>query len=479
MTDFSQWQGWLMIAVYGLLAYGVTFSATHLSRTKENFLVADRRVSWTLAAPSIAATWIWAPALFVAAEKAYTQGWPGVFWFTVPNILTLVIFGWFMQRLRGMAPDGFTLSGYIKDRFGGRTQVMYLIELGGLAACSFAVQLLAGAGIVTILTGIPFWQVTVVLALLALGYSLFSGINGSIVTDFLQMGFMALGVLIFVPWAIASAPSGVLTDGLDGFSGTFGSLFTGDGGGVAVSFGIAVTIGLLSGPFGDQSFYQRGFSVKRSHVIRSFMWGAVIFGIVPLVMSQLGFLAAGLGLEVDNTTFTNVAAVQELLPTWTLIPFLFILLSGLVSTLDSNLSAISSLAGHDVFDRWTHRRHTNRQIVGFARIAMLVIAVAAVAIANIPNMKVLYLFLFYGALRSSTLTPTVFALWRKDRFVSERGMFWGIVVALALFVPLFAYGNWNGVLWANLTGIIGIVVSSFAIAAGFTIVDRPKTRVPA
>lgn len=468
MTDtFTPLAGWLMVLGYAALVYLVTFIWTRRSHTKDSFLVANRRVGWKAAAPSIAATWIWAPALFVAAQKAYTQGWPGVFWFTVPNIATLVIFGWFMTKLREKAPDGFTLSGYIRDRFSNRTQLMYLIELGGLAACSFAVQLLAGAGIITLLTGIPFWQVSIALAVVAVGYSLFSGINASISTDFLQMAFMAIGVLIFVPWALAAAPAGAWSAGLAGSSGTFDSLFTGDGGSVAITFGIAVTIGLLSGPFGDQSFYQRGFSVQKGQVKRAFYVSAVIFGIVPLVMSQLGFVAAGMGLEVENATFTNVAAVAELLPTWTLIPFLFILLSGLVSTLDSNLSAMSSLAGHDAADR-KYGQYATAFSLRWSRVAMVALAVFAVGIANIPGMQVLYLFLFYGALRSSTLIPTVIALLRSDKYVSERGIFYGIVTSLVLFVPLFAYGNFAGVLWANVGGIIGIVATSGILVGWFT-----------
>jgi Na+/proline symporter len=155
---------------------------------------------------------------------------------------------------------------------------------------------------------------------------------------------------------------------------------------------------------------------------------------------------------------------------------MFILLSGLVSTLDSNLAAMSSLVGHDAYNRWAydadpHVLAQQERIIKWSRIAMALLAIVAVGIANIPGMKVLYLFLFYGALRSSTLTPTVISLLRRDKFVSERGMFWGIVVALAAFVPLFAWGNFNGVLWANLTGIIGIIASSALIVTGFTFYD--------
>ena len=96
--------------------------------TKESYLVADRKMPWWIAAFSIAATWVWAPSMFVAAEKAYTQGLPGVFWFVVPNVLTLVLFGFFASWMRKIKPDGWTFSAFIREKYSNRTHNLYLVE---------------------------------------------------------------------------------------------------------------------------------------------------------------------------------------------------------------------------------------------------------------------------------------------------------------------------------------------------------------
>ena len=49
-------------------------------------------------AMSIAATWIWAPAIFVASSTAYFNGIYGFLWFLIPNVLTLILFGYFSQK---------------------------------------------------------------------------------------------------------------------------------------------------------------------------------------------------------------------------------------------------------------------------------------------------------------------------------------------------------------------------------------------
>ena len=453
---FTTTQGWVLLAVYALLAVGVTVGFTRLARTKSSFLVADRNIGWRPAAFSIAATWIWAPALFVAAEKAYTQGWVGVFWFTVPNIATLVIFAFFADRVRRRMPKGFTFAGYVRDRLSRRSHAAYLVAFVTLATFSFSVQLLAGGLIISTLTGLSFASITIALALTAVLYSLFSGLRASIVTDYLQMALIAVVGLVAAPWVVSQAGGlATIRAGLGGATGEYTSLFSGPGGAVFFSFGLATTIGLLSGPFGDQTFWQRSFAVKSGQVKKAFIVGAVIFGIVPITMSTLGFAAAGAGVDVaalvGTTQLTNLAAILTWLPLWTVVPFALFILSGLVSTLDSNLAAISSLAGHDLVNRRRERMvptgvgadPADELPVNVARWSMVLLAVAATGIANVPGITIVALFVFYGILRASTLMPTVLLLaWRRD--VDERGVFWGIVSALTVGLPIFAYGNFTG-----------------------------------
>lgn len=84
-TVLSQGSGLLLILGYFAVMMLVVFLMKRRERTKAEYLVANRTAPWLLAAFSMAATWVWAPSLFTASEKAYTQGFAGVFWFVVPN----------------------------------------------------------------------------------------------------------------------------------------------------------------------------------------------------------------------------------------------------------------------------------------------------------------------------------------------------------------------------------------------------------
>lgn len=105
--------GIVILAVYAVLMIGVTLMFTRKTTDAEGFHVADRRIGSAIAAMSIAATWIWAPSLFTSSEMAYTRGIPGMFWFTVPNVLCLILFIPFAKRIRAQYPEGITLTGYM------------------------------------------------------------------------------------------------------------------------------------------------------------------------------------------------------------------------------------------------------------------------------------------------------------------------------------------------------------------------------
>ena len=137
-------------------------------------------------------------------------------------------------------------------------------------------------------------------------------------------------------------------NGLGGISGNFGNLFDSNGIAVMLSFGIPTTIGLLSGTFGDQMFWQRVFCVKQDKVKRTMITAAFIFAIVPISLASFGFFASGAGLAIADTQLVNVGAVIAFTPKWFLYLFFMLILSGLISTVDSILCAVSSIAGHDV-----------------------------------------------------------------------------------------------------------------------------------
>ena len=459
----SQTEGLGFLCIFGLSMIALTgwVSRGH-RKDRSEFLVAGRSLGVWPAALSIAASWIWAPALFVASQKAYDQGLPGIFWFTFPNALSLVVFAPLAFRIRKLFPAGFTLPQLMLRRHGRAVHVLYLIQFFGLQICSFAVQILAGAVLIQSLTGLPSVVVALILVITALIYSTMGGIRASIVTDFVQMTLILSITAVTVPWVISAAGGLVaVTSGLGGASGEFRNLFDP---GVAYSFGIPVTIALLSGPIGDQQHWQRAYALKSDRdVIKAFLLGSLLFVLVPISLSFLGFVAANRDISqgwiITSSQLVGPVTVSNLLPSFMSVVFSLMLLSGLCSTLDSVLCAVSSLASIDLLGgtgNETSEAARDRRQVRIARISMLVLAALGLSIALIPGLTVVHLFLFYGTWRASTMIPTVLTLYWKR--LHSRAVFWAILASLLLGAPIYAWGSYFGNPDWSVAGSLSVVV---------------------
>lgn len=442
-------KGLLILISYTVVMLIATVTMTKKEKNVEKFCVGNRNANWLLSALSIAATWIWAPSLFVSTEKAYTAGGVGLFWFLVPNVLCLILFIPFAKRIRRQMPEGITLSGFMQDRYrSGGVKKVYLFQLVGLSVLSTGVQLLAGSQILGAVTGLPFWALTIILAGIAFSYSQFSGIKASMLTDAIQMVFMLLACGLFLVFGIRNGGTGSLVRGLSGISGEYSSLFSRRGIEVFLAFGLPTAIGLISGPFGDQSFWQRAFAVKEKYIGRSFFLGALLFGIVPLSMGVLGFIGAGIGYQAKDLGVINFEIISRLFPAWAVVPFLFMIISGLLSTVDSNLCAVSSLTT-DIFSKKDIRK---------TKYAMMSLLAAGILIANIPGLTVTHLFLFYGTLRASTLLPTVLTL--KGVRLAPNGITIGIAASLVVGLPIFAYGTvLNSGIYKTMGSLVTVLLS--------------------
>ncbi|TSC60671.1 MAG: Na+/proline symporter [Candidatus Peregrinibacteria bacterium Greene0416_62] len=410
-------------------------------QTKEGFLLANRKVGWVLGGFSIASSWIWAPALFVSVQVAYQKGLAGIFWFTLPNILALLIFAVFAPKIRARFPEGYTFTQFIRYRLqSDRVHKIFLFPYIFYQLMAVVVQLFAGGSLLSLLTGIPLTTIMPILALIVLIYTSISGFQASIVTDFVQLGLIYVVGLIILPlaWHAAGGASAV-SAGFHGVQNIQSMLDPG----VAFSFGIVTSIGLIAGSISDQSNWQRAFAIQDGQVVRAFIFGSVLFGLVPIGLSTLGFLGANPALGITlpegvDPSMIGVQTVASLLPFWAVSLFVVMLLAGLSSALDAGLSAASSLWVTDVVhpkDDAAAVKSARRSMVAMTVIGLLV----SLAAVYVPNFGLQQLWWVFNTIAACVMVPTVLSLY-WDR-LDERGVFWGVLVAFFVGIPLFVYSN--------------------------------------
>lgn len=421
---------------------------------KEQFLLANRKLQFTESSFSIAASWVWAPSLFISAFQAYSHGWVGLFWFCVPNFLCLILFALLVDKIVNRFPDGYSLSEFMGETYSFRVQSLYWISLIGLSIGAFATQVVAGSKFLNTVAGIDYFVCTLILTLIPLSYSLYFGLKASVVTDYIKMVLLYFAGIIMVGLTLYYANGlNSITEGINGINKDYKSLFDQNGINLFLTFGLPTAIGLLSGPFGDQAFWQRAFSINSGYRKKCFFLASFLFIIVPITMGLIGFSAAGSGFKTPNVQFVNLEFVGSVLGTVGLVLFSIIVLSSVTSILDSKFCAVSSIAGHDISNKFNIDNHS----LSVSKLSMVILAIISLMIANIQNIQLVYLFLIYGALRASTLLPTIMTIMYKNR-IHESGVFFGILFSLFVGVPIFAYGLLNKIPSITVLGSLGGVL---------------------
>jgi urea-proton symporter len=433
----------LLLLGMGIAMFVVCKETRRVEKHADGFLVADRKVGVWRGALSIAVSWIWAPAIFICSMQAYTKGLPGIFWFTAPNIICFFVFTPIAIRMRRMMPRGYSFPDYIAEkRFPGekRTHFAYLMVYFGYQLGALVINSLAGGYLLYSISGLNVNVAILLFAAIPLLYTLGTGLKASVITDAIQM-VMVLGItFLLVPWCLIKLGGfHAVAAGIGGIDGSHSSLFDPW---IAFAMGIPMTLGLISGPIGDQMFFQRAMATDERNIARTFIYGAFLFGIVPITLSLLGFMAVPLAkqglLHVRDAQIVGLEVITFLLPKAAVYAFIFMAFAGLLSTIDSSMVAISSLATVDLYRRY-HRPHaSDSDLLRISRYSMILLAATGSAIALLQP-KLLWVFLIYGALASAGLFPTVLALyWHR---LTAGAAFWGITLSLAIGTPLSIYAN--------------------------------------
>ena len=86
---------------------------------------------------------------------AYQQGVAGIFWFTAPNIMAVLIYIWLGPEIRRKIPKGYSLPEWMHERYQDkRVTLLYLFTYYYYQVMAVTVQVYAGAHLLSSATGV-------------------------------------------------------------------------------------------------------------------------------------------------------------------------------------------------------------------------------------------------------------------------------------------------------------------------------------
>jgi urea-proton symporter len=387
--------------------------------TAERFLVADRKIGGVLGALAVAASWIWAPALFVSTQVGYKWGYSGLFWFVVPNMLALIIFAPLAQKVRRVLPEGYSYIEFIRGKDCHFREVQLFIQMLVQVVCC-AIQLTAGAELLTFVSGTSYPVIVSVMAMAPLCYCLIGGLVSSVLTDCIQYLIIVGAItLIYLNMPLSHDP-GVLTH----------FQFNPFDPNVLLQFGIGSCLTLIFGIFSNHQQWQRAFAADYRQVRKTFSIAGILHGFVTFSLGTLGVLLAKTGYVTHHIQIVGAEYIAtNMAPLFTAI-FTVMALSGLCATMSSALCAFGSLYATEIA--------RGSDSIKSARQAMLVLSVLAFCVA-IFRFPVIVLWMFCGLIRLGTAAPTIISVFSKG-FSGKAGTT-AIVVSILASAPLFVYGS--------------------------------------
>ncbi|CAO1635345.1 unnamed protein product [Sympodiomycopsis kandeliae] len=340
------------------------------------------------------------------------------------TVVPLWVFAWLGPYIRRICPDGFTLSEYIRRRYGWPIGVLMAVVFVAFMFCFMLVELNTYGSVVSLLGGVNPTVAALIVAITTTIYTTYGGFKASLWTDNVNAVIIMLEIIIAVIAVgvkVDIQPERVESSQLLGGKKLGGELW------------YIMPAALVFSQSINQGFWQRTFASKNN---KTLYW-SVGLATVPLyaicfIVGMAGPIAWWAGLfdgptaeDDGSSTFFYILAT---LPNWVQ-GFILVLASALTSSAyDTFQSAQISTIYNDVF--------VGRVNIWICRGILIAINVPSVVLA-VKNIDILEVFLIADMAAAAILPGLFLGLSRKLYFLNGFDVFVG---ACGGFFTVFVFG---------------------------------------
>jgi SSS family solute:Na+ symporter len=459
----------LILYSVGIIAFGVW--TARFVRQSADFFVAGRSLGPGLIFSSMLAANIGAGSTVGVAGLAYRDGISAWWWVGSAGLASVVFGLWVAPRLWRLAAEHnfYTTGDFLEYRYGPRVRdlIATLILVGSLFI--LAAQLIAGAAILSVLTGIPRWGGALIGAAVMTIYFAAGGLLGSAWVNSVQLVIMLVGFLFALPVIVERA------GGLPALTGDLAPAWFGDpfysagpGSGWTLFFltfpAFIISPGLIQKSYGAAN--ERGLT-------RGILWNAgalILFAFIPTVLGMSARVSLP-GLADPNTVLPTL--LVQMLPIWLGALALSAVFSTEVDTCDAILFMFSTSMSKDVYKRHINPAATDKQLLVVARLSAVIGGALGVVLSIYLATVVGALSVFYSILGVSLFAPILGGLYLRRAGSPEAVASIAAGVVVFLVARFVLAGQYR---WLDPT-LAGIAASVFAFVFVLTIRPRSEARM--
>jgi SSS family solute:Na+ symporter len=388
----------LYLAALGAVGYG----RSRRVQTGDDFLVASRSLPASVLVFTLLSTWIGSGSLFAGAGLGYRVGFAAL-WQSAGAWAGIGLVYFLAPRVRRLAQ--YTVPDILELRYGPAARVLGTITIVLAYTTIAAYQFRGGGRLLNLAAGIDPRTGALVTAAFCIAYTAFAGMQSVAYLDVGNGVMMLLGVGVAMVYLIGHAGgfgpalAALRPDQLTLF-GTLSPV-------QAVGLFLPTMFLLL----GEANMYQKFFSARDERAARLAVIGWIV-GTIALetLIDSIGIFGSivmpRLGVEQSEGIVVRVAV--DVLPAI----FGMLLLAGgaaiIVSTASSMLLTPSTNLIRDVYQRFINPRVTDRQIVLYTRVLIVLLGAVGFFVGNFfPTIlsMALWAYTMYGA----GITPALLA----------------------------------------------------------------------
>ena len=272
-----------VVIFYLITMVAVGFYLSKRIRFTSDFLIAGRKLGLLLTTATLAAVQLGAGVLLGGAELGAEYGiWPGM-WYGIGCGGGLILAGLLVaSKLR--RHGGYVPLDFFGERFGERKWVRIWGWLSNIPSILgiFVAQLMAAGSICSIF-GFSYTQGIIIIGVVIVLYSVMGGMWGVVVTDFIQLGIILIGIPLVTLTALSKLGDFTSVS----MSSVFSTPFVPEGMSTRAVFLIVPFLLSISVSYDAYMRYQ---SAKSEAVAK---WGCILGGIIVIAISFCaGFIGA-------------------------------------------------------------------------------------------------------------------------------------------------------------------------------------------
>jgi SSS family solute:Na+ symporter len=447
-----------LLIVYSLGIVGFGIWTARLVRGSGDFFVAGRSLGPGLILASMLAANIGAGSTVGATGLAYRDGLSAWWWVGSAGLGSIAFAFFVAPRLWQLAKDHnfFTTGDYLEFRYGPvvRGVTTALIALGVLAL--LAGQLIAGATILNVLTGMPRWAGALTGGAIMTIYFTAGGLLGSAWVNTFQLIVMLAGLLLALPVAMSSA-GGFAAVTSSHVPPEFGDIFysSGPGSGWTLLFllgpAFIISPGLIQKAYGgaSTSAVRTGVALNAAALL-AFAFVPALFGMIARTTLP--------GITDPNAVLPTVLTHE--LPPWLGAIALAAVFSTEVDTCDAILFMLSTSASKDLYKRFLNPTASDRQLLRVGRASAVAGGAIGVLLSIWLETVIGAITVFYSLLVVTLFVPVIGGLY--VRRAQSREALAAVAAGVATLIVV-RFGVAGAYPWVD-PALSGIIASAIAFS---------------